>query len=405
MKLLVTGVTRYGNLGGVAMLSAIEDVVRDQEAEIKLLSILPDTTNDVDEGCKLKVVYADYRLWLCCIIPLLLLLWPFREIKFIKLLASNLPIAREFSDADLIFDVSGISFVDGRGIALLYYNFSLLFPAVFFNKPLHKLSQALGPFKTPTNRFVANQILPKCTSIAARGQQSLEHLKNLELKNCFFSPDISFAMVVQQEKYSQAELQCRKMVPFFKEKNLVIIAPSAVVENYCNKNGIDFLKIIDEVIDYLHSNDNQVALLAHSTDTGIKKNDDMSIVANIKKNYSKSILPILETHGDPRLARALISQGDLFIASRFHAMIGALSQATPVITIGWSHKYKEAAGPFHMSENVIDFMELKDMKLKNKIDFVLQNKNTLKKTMKPIASKMCSSSKHAIKSIILNMES
>ena len=43
------------------------------------------------------------------------------------------------------------------------------------------------------------------------------------------------------------------------------------------------------------------------------------------------------------------------ILTVLRTMIAALSQAVPVTTIGWSHKYAEAADPFGMSAFTMDY--------------------------------------------------
>ncbi len=60
----------------------------------------------------------------------------------------------------------------------------------------------------------------------------------------------------------------------------------------------------------------------------------------------------------PEIIRELISQCRILVASRFHAMIGALEKETPVLLIGWSHKYEEVLDMFHIGEYAIDYKKM-----------------------------------------------
>jgi len=44
-------------------------------------------------------------------------------------------------------------------------------------------------------------------------------------------------------------------------------------------------------------------------------------------------------HADPRQAKAELRDAHLVVSSRYHGMIGALTQGTPCLVLGWSHKY------------------------------------------------------------------
>jgi polysaccharide pyruvyl transferase WcaK-like protein len=46
---------------------------------------------------------------------------------------------------------------------------------------------------------------------------------------------------------------------------------------------------------------------------------------------------------------------DAALVSRFHAMVGALCMHTPVLVLGWSHKYAEVMQQFELEEWVLDY--------------------------------------------------
>jgi polysaccharide pyruvyl transferase WcaK-like protein len=388
MKLLVTGVTRTGNLGGTAMLCALEDVLASQASDFALASILPRQDVRKNGPDRARIVAADYRYLLLFVAPLCLLFWPMRSFQPVRALLARLPLFRDFNRCDAVADVSGVAFVDGRGLALLFYNVAVVLPGLFFGKPVHKLSQAVGPFNRLLNATAARFVLSRCASVAARGAISLEYLKKLGVRTAEKRADVSFALDVPDSLREIAQAEIESHVPGDKNSPLLACSPSAVVRAHCRSTGVDMTGVLAEVLVDLTKSGVRVALLPHATDTGIRKNDDMSVVLELQQAARKlgAELPVLDPRGDPRFARALIAYSTVFLASRFHSMIAALSQAVPVITVGWSHKYAEAAEPFGMEQYTLNYSQLTAANIREKIGDALSDQLSLKTNMRSAAT-------------------
>lgn len=402
MKLLVTGVTRTGNLGGTAMLCALEDVVASRVSDFALASILPRRDLKANGPDHARIVAADYRYLLLFVAPLCLLLWPIRAVRPVRSLLARLPLFGEFGRCDAVADISGVAFVDGRGLALLFYNVAVVLPALFFGKPVHKLSQAVGPFNRPLNARAARFVLSRCASVAARGAISLGYLRTLGLQAAEKRADVSFALDISEDTRRIARSEIESRVPGGKDSPLLVCSPSAVVKAHCQSVGVDMTGVIAKVLVELGRSGVRVALLPHATDTGIRKNDDMSVVLEIQQAARAfgAEIPVLDPRGDPRLARALIACSTVFLASRFHSMIAALSQAVPVITVGWSHKYAEAAEPFGMERFTLDYAQLTLANLHEKIAGALADHVGLKEKMRSAATEARSSAVEGIKVVL-----
>jgi polysaccharide pyruvyl transferase WcaK-like protein len=387
MKLLVTGVTRTGNLGGAAMLCAVEDVVADHVYDFALASILPRQDRNRPGPDHARIVAADYRYLLLVVAPLCLFLWPVRRLRFVRSMLARMPLLKDVNNCDAVADLSGVAFVDGRGVALLYYNVSVALPALFFGKPVHKLSQATGPFAQSINAFAARFIFSRCASVAARGAISLQHLRKLGIPFAAKRADVSFALNIPEKVHQLAKSEIAKCYRGKEGWPLLICSPSAVVRAHCKSVGVDMIGTLAEVLMEFSKSGVRVALLPHSTDTGIRKNDDMNVIFEVQQAArGKGVeIPIIDPHGDPRFARALIGQSTVFLASRFHSMIAALSQAVPVVTVGWSHKYAEAAEPFGMEKLTLDYADLTLANLREKIKSALAGQEQLRAAMRAAA--------------------
>jgi coenzyme F420 hydrogenase subunit beta len=79
--------------------------------------------------------------------------------------------------------------------------------------------------------------------------------------------------------------------------------------------------------------------------------------------------------------RALISRGDALVTSRFHAMISALATTTPVLVVGWSHKYAEVLREFDLEEWVLDFAEVPAAGLVDRVESLLETGPSIRATI------------------------
>jgi colanic acid/amylovoran biosynthesis protein len=358
MNIVITGVTLTGNMGGSAMLHAALQQLRKRfsGAQFHLISIYPKMDDLVNHETDLKICSASPLALLLLYMPLTFL--GALGAGFRKILARRIGFFRTVSNADFIIDLSGIAFVDGRGLPLLWYNLSCALPGIVWHKPVFKLSQALGPFNETVNRIVARMLLGKCAAVVARGEQSLHYLKGLGLTNIYSSPDVSFALEVPDN----VRLRAKGIFNNFNAKrtNWVVVSPSRVVENLCIKKGIDFLGQMQEFVNNIIGEERfNVLILPHSLGRGGSKNNDIELCRNLYERINnKNQVFFYVPDEDPILLRALIGHADFFVGCRFHAVVAALIMSVPTLVIGWSHKYREMAASFEADVQCLDFSVL-----------------------------------------------
>jgi polysaccharide pyruvyl transferase WcaK-like protein len=61
----------------------------------------------------------------------------------------------------------------------------------------------------------------------------------------------------------------------------------------------------------------------------------------------------LFSDADPLVLKAALGQASAAVASRFHAVVGCLSQSVPTLAFGWSHKYRELLDDFGVADWVV----------------------------------------------------
>lgn len=354
MKFCITGVTLSGNMGGAAMLYASIQNLRRRypKSEFDLLSIYPREDKCSDQQYQFNIIDAGYKKLIMFYLPLSLLLWPIRKFSIVRGLLSRINYFKSLYEADAVVDLSGIAFVDGRGIKLLIYNLSVFLPAVILGKKTYKLSQALGPFETRINRIAAKFSLNKCAAVVGRGRLSYNNLQTLKMDVPIFRyPDVTFALEVSAEACKMA----RKILNQYRKSDLpvAIISPSEVLRRLCVNSKVNFLEAMQAVIDCLQSNGFETFILPHSFAEGGGKNNDVRFCRELYNKNPESSL-ILDSN-NPIMLRALIGLGDVFIGCRFHSIVSAVSMGVPSLVVGWSHKYEEMLEFYNLSRWSLDF--------------------------------------------------
>jgi len=340
MKFGVTGVTVSGNMGGAAMLAATLDEmsVRYPRASFRLFSISPkrDRARNGDE--RLAIVDARPVPLLLVYLPLCILFWPLRNIAAIRRLIVAIPFFRQMSAVDAVIDLSGIAFVDGRGLPLLGYNVACCLPALFLGKPVAKLAQALGPFDTQPNRMLARFVLARCATVVARGERSLSHLRELDISDAQCLPDTSFAMSVSDVHKQAVQQLLPAIAP---GRQLLVASPSEVVRRLSAKAGIDFEAEFCAFAKRRLCEEWDIVLVPHSLGSGTSKNNDLDLCRRIVSTLSDDRVHMIEPVEDARVLRAAIGFADVFVGCRFHSVVAALAMGVPSLVVGWSHKYQE----------------------------------------------------------------
>lgn len=361
-EIAIIGTTLSGNKGAASMLqSGIDNISRlVDNSRFSVLSIYPQEDRKANRDRRVKIISAN-PLALLLAVPLALLWWLLTRFHLPSgPLRRNLILAT-LERSDLLIDMGGISFSDSRGIVLAY-NVACILPALLLGKPVMKYSQALGPFRTLLNLWLARALLPRLAVIAARGEITLGHLQKLGLTNVALCADAAFALDDTSDTSIAEASRAIEALDRFQGKNLVGIAASSVVRGYCRRQGIDYCQILADFADQITaSGDYGVWLIAHAVRRS-KKGGRTSDVATCQTIYdrlkSKQHCQLVIQDHSPTTLRAIIGTCDYFIASRFHAMVSALARGVPTLVTAWSHKYREVLTMFDLEAWAIDFQTL-----------------------------------------------
>lgn len=382
MKICVLGAFS-GNKGAAAMLQSLIKNLPDHY-KYNLLSVYPEEDLKLNPYQNLSIVSAKPEQTVFIAFPLAILYYFLKCIKPIELLLLKYPILRSMHESVLVVDQAGVSFVDSRGLIINFYNFICIAIPLLMGKKVIKYSQALGPFKSFWNRLWAKMVLPKLTKICARGDITYAHLMELKLDNVLRCSDGAFIM--PDDENGKENIYSLISNDKFYTKDIVAVSLSSVVEEYCDQIGIDYKTVMADFINYLIEEKGYgILIIANAARAGKtkKKNNDLPVCEQVYERVKlKERCRYYNEEFTPEELRELISLSRMMVASRFHAMIGALYKEVPVLLIGWSHKYQEVLEMFSLGRYVIDYREFSSSTLINEFNRLEQEENEIRFKLK-----------------------
>lgn len=192
--------------------------------------------------------------------------------------------------------------------------------------PLILGSQTYGPFQDKVNEKRAADVLRRATVVVSRDELSRAYVKEISGVDPIVTCDLAFRLpYVSRESERSNGL---KKVGLNVSGLLVSKATEETQKNFSLK--ADYDTFITNVLDYLTAHHFEIHLIGHVQ-------ADYDINKELRKKYPNVILA--PEFDNPMDAKSYISGMDLFIGSRMHATIGALTSDTPVVPVAYSRKF------------------------------------------------------------------
>jgi len=366
----IIGGTVWGNRGAESMLTTTIGMIRKDfpNAKFYVYSYLPKKDRELvaDEDIIIlsgKPVALVTRHFFGVLLAALL------KLIRVKIPKSNFfKIAHALNESDLLLDVGGITFSDGRE-KYLPFNILSIWPAMIMGVPVVKLAQAVGPFQHFLNRINAKLFLMPCRHIFARGEKSAQFLEDLGYpkEKTDTVADVAFLYSPEFSLSNENETRVADLLKKIKttRKQIVVFSPSILVETQSTKLNLDYFGKFFDVVKSLGTQRYHFIVIPNATREGSEKthNNDLLALERMRAQAASGALPagaleaIEWVNYDVNTAsiRAIISVANVLVTSRFHAMISGLSLAVPTVVIGWGHKYKETMDYFGLGKYSLDF--------------------------------------------------
>ena len=243
-----------------------------------------------------------------------------------------------FANADVIIDIWGIAFADSLGSNTLSGRAAAgghLLVGKLFRKPVVKYTADLGPFECRWNRLFARLYLQHAVDlILVRSDVTRRRLSELGVttptKLC---PDTAF--LLEPEASPCAEALSKQKV----DSHLVGFSVSHMTARQSGSPD-RYLHTMAGLADHIAEKTGARVVLIPNELSDDVAYDDARIAEWVWHRMTRKAQAIVLSgeHTAPQL-KGIIGQCDALVAARYHSIVASLSQAIPVLAIGWHDKY------------------------------------------------------------------
>jgi polysaccharide pyruvyl transferase WcaK-like protein len=189
--------------------------------------------------------------------------------------------------------------------------------------PKVMLPQAFGAFKDQAKAALTREIISQAEVVFARDDVSLEYLEGLGSgARILRSVDFTIGLV-------PASLETLFEEPF------AAIVPNAKLVSTGTTTRSRYIEVLRSYMAASRALGLRPVVVVH-------EDGDTDIANELAHLESVTVL----AHSDPLVLKAMLAQAEIVVASRFHAVVGALAMGVPSVALGWSHKYAELVRDF-----------------------------------------------------------
>ena len=267
-----------------------------------------------------------------------------------KRLRNSLNIVR-LAEVDVVLDASGFVYSDQQGIyqAERMAKYSQMMKRI--GKKVILLPQAFGPFEQKQIRDAVCIILNNSDLVFARDATSLGFLLDLPVDslNIKVAPDFTCLIRGLCPDYFNYDVKRPCIIPNYR-----------MVDRTSSNVGEKYPSFLTKCIIYLIEQDLDPFILIH-------EDNDIAFTADIQRDLPKPIEIIQEPN--PLYLKGILGNCSIVISSRYHGLIGALSQGVPSLATGWSHKYQMLLENYDCLECLLSVSASED-EIRAKIDMV-----------------------------------
>jgi colanic acid/amylovoran biosynthesis protein len=267
-----------------------------------------------------------------------------RKLKGHKMAATS---STSWKDVDVVIDLSGLAYSEKWGKNPVVNLKWLTGKAKKDGKLYILMPQAFGPFTDEALRGTMAEAVNNVSMTFARDSESystLLALPGVVKEKVFQSPDLTHFLNVEPAPVYLAG----------RTKEYFVIVPNA---RMLDKAGADwkekYVGIVEKMaMRTLEATDLDLLLMTHSTNGGQDHQLVEELYAKIALLYADRTHKSIEK--DPIKLKSLLKSGQFVIASRFHALVSALSSGTPCIGTSWQHKYRLLFHEYNIEDYLLE---------------------------------------------------
>jgi polysaccharide pyruvyl transferase WcaK-like protein len=238
-------------------------------------------------------------------------------------------------EVDVVLDASGFAFSDAFGADPATQLLDKMNEPHRHRQLLILLPQAMGPFEEPDVADACRRLLTRAELVFTRDPESLAAANSLgaarHLKLC---PD--FTQLVRGIPPAALPVP----VPF-----VAIVPNIRMLDKTSDTSGETYGRFLADAVRTCERLGVAPLVVLHDAV------EDRALLPGL--SAAAKAVPVF-TSDDPLVLKGVLGLASLVIGSRFHALVGAMSQGVPCIGAGWSHKYRWLFEDFGCPDHLLD---------------------------------------------------
>ena len=382
-KIAIINVHSSCNAGDAALTQVAIDELRKEFPESQIILVMNDPQSHLGEelavlsfltwvnlpGFRPAVRFA----WLAilCMIPALTLRI-FGKAIFLPFSKDIRKTIETIINSDMVVGTPGGYFYSyGKGRNLMYLSFTL-FVAILAGKPLYLLPQSFGPMKYARERWMTRWLLSRARIVMARESVSLDYLETLDVNtsSCYLLPDMAFAFRGAPPSRGEDWIKAQGLDPHIDRPllGMTVIDWGAQYQGFSSQNQYEnaITAVIRHFVDQYHG---KVILFPQSWGPSAAEDDRLPAqrIANLVIELGESVM-VVDQPLPPQVLKSTFGQMDLFIGTRMHSNIFAMTENVPFIAIGYLHKTLGIARTASLEDWVVNIQQVDKNQLNAKLD-------------------------------------
>lgn len=286
----------------------------------------------------------------------------------------------DYQWADVVVSCGGGFLLSHRFSVALMQHLVQIKTAFDYGKPVVIYSQSIGPFYNTYMQKLAKEILDKVDHIFLREAVSMRWLEKIGCrnKNVRLVPDSAFSMgEVSSPRIDRLmeEMRASHDGPIIgftvRDWNFPEVMDT---EAYRSK----YIASIRHAIQFIHQAYKGKVLLMPQVLGPNDFNDDRIISREVLAGIDARIAELLAFDFHPRELKYLYSKMDMFVGTRMHSNIFALSTHIPTVAINYEHKTRGIMEMLGLHDYVVDISDIEPVAFIEMIDRCWRNRQELR---------------------------
>lgn len=292
----------------------------------------------------------------------------------------------------------GFLYSSGRGVNLVISLYAMAL-GLLAGKPVYVFPQSIGPFSRRWEHLLAKWVLKRVRVVMAREPISLRQLQSWGLTSrcCYLLPDPAFAFsgapVSAAEEWLRSHgIRLAQDGPLL---GMTVIDWRAQNPHFGLQARYE-AACVGALRFFVEQYGGKAFLFPQAWGPSASQDDRIPArrIAGQLGDLAHSVL-VIEEPLSPDLLKSVYGLMDLFVGTRMHSNIFALSQGIPVIAIGYQHKTQGIIRMIGLDRWVIDIQQVSEQTLIEMLNELWKEQNVVRARLKQIIPTLVQQAKQA----------